>query len=384
MGFGDQLVELIEALDQGPNREPWLIVGSFLNPHDIAVYGFFSAHAPGQFDFFVDGTVPTIPEPPTFDEQLIANKKPICQESYRRTYGLALQPIINTAYYRQLYYQLQKNVDQQMLRVFTALQRSRFGDDTIVIFFSDHGELLGAHGKLHQKWYCAYEEVVHIPFIIHSKRLFRGRQSLDMLTSHVDLLPTMLGLAGIDANEVGNILRHDHTEVHPLVGRDLSPLLFGRHLASRAWEPIYFMTDDDVTKGLNQNNWFGWQYNSVIQPNHIETVVAALRTSTGVEIWKYSRYFDNTQFWTNPGVQDDVELEFGPQTPGWAGITAQVCATKTKTTPVPEEYELYNLTADPLELSNVSGNPSYLEQEQFMANLLVQQRSQKRLTPTVS
>ncbi|XOS91405.1 sulfatase-like hydrolase/transferase [Brevibacillus laterosporus] len=61
-----------------------------------------------------------------------------------------------------------------MLTVFEALTRSSFYDNTIVIFTSDHGDLLGAHGNLHQKWYCAYEEMLHVPFIIHNKKLFHS------------------------------------------------------------------------------------------------------------------------------------------------------------------------------------------------------------------
>jgi hypothetical protein len=46
---------------------------------------------------------------------------------------------------------------------------------------SDHGELLGAHGGLHQKWYCAYEEVVYVPFIVHNPVLFNKHSKVNML-----------------------------------------------------------------------------------------------------------------------------------------------------------------------------------------------------------
>ena len=48
-------------------------------------------------------------------------------------------------------------------------------------------------------------------------------------------------------------------------------------------EPIYFMTDDDVTRGLNQINVLGEPYKSVKQPNHIETVIAQLPTGDNNE-----------------------------------------------------------------------------------------------------
>jgi arylsulfatase A-like enzyme len=385
IGFADQVVELLDDLQYDWRTDPWLIVASFVNPHDIALYGFVSAHDVQDFKFTVDSTVPNIPPSPTDDEDLLANNKPRCQESYHNTYQEALQPTFDTAFYRQLYYQLQKNVDQQMLRVFTKLRNSRFYDNTIVIFLSDHGELLGSHGGLHQKWYCAYEEAIHVPIIIHNRRLFSGYQSVEMLTSHIDLLPTMLGLAGADINRIRNILSRDHAEAQPLVGRDLSPLILGQGDPERAEEPLYFMTDDDVTRGLDQVNWLGWKYNSVIQPNHVETVIATFEGSGGgKEIWKYSRYFDNPQFWTDPGVKDDVMVEIGPPNTVWGGIKAAVCDTIEKTTADADELEMYNVTVDPYEQNNLAGNPTYAARQQELAAILDQQRCQKRLSPSVA
>ncbi len=196
---------------------------SFVNPHDIALFGAFTELSP-LFNFEVDPTVPFIPKAPTANESL--NTKPAAQESYRIVYQQALQPLRDSLFYRQLYYSLQKQADQEMKKVFQALQNSIFYEDTIVIFLSDHGELLGAHGGLFQKWYNTYEESIHVPCIMHSPMLFSGRQGTDMLTSHVDVLPTMLGIAHINQEKIQEKLRGDHTEVHPLVGRNLSPLLY--------------------------------------------------------------------------------------------------------------------------------------------------------------
>ena len=74
----------------------------------------------------------------------------------------------------------------------------------------------------------------------------------------------------------------------------------------------------------------------------------------GEQIWKYSRYFDNPQFWSNPDAVDGVQPEFGPKLRVWAGIKGSLCVTVHKIRQVPDEYELYNLTADPLEESNLA------------------------------
>ncbi|WP_332699614.1 sulfatase-like hydrolase/transferase, partial [Halalkalibacter lacteus] len=83
-----------------------------------------------------------------------------------------------------------------MYKVFTALKKSIYYENTIVVFTADHGSLVGAHGGLFQKWHNAYEEAIHVPLIIHSPKRFANCQETDMLTSHVDIVPTLLGLAG--------------------------------------------------------------------------------------------------------------------------------------------------------------------------------------------
>ena len=386
--FAGEVVELIQALSfeaAEAEQAPWLIVASFVNPHDIAIYGALSKITP-TFKFELDDTVPPVPPPPTFRQPFTT--RPRCQRSYRRTFGEALQPLVETTFYRQLYYQLQKNVDRQIIRVLDSLYRSPFLQNTIVIFTADHGELLGAHGGLAQKWYCAFEEVLHVPLIFHHPVLFKGYRSEEMLTSHVDLLPTMLSLAGIKESEILDVLSLDHTEARPLAGRDLSPLILGKGEPERAGEPIYFMTDDDVTRGLDQHNFLGWDYNSVIQPNHIETVIASFPATEGggrQEIWKYSRYFDNPQFWTDPGQKDNVLRQFGKRTRIWGGIKGEICANTEKTEPVPEEYELYNVTTDPCETANLAdpryATPESRAMQKCLSVLLMQQCQQKRLAP---
>ena len=229
-----------------------------------------------RFFFEIDPTLPYIHSAPTHKELL--GTKPTAQGSYRITYPKALQPIINNVFYRQLYYSLQKKADEQMLKVFQALQDSCFYENTIVLFTSDHGELLGAHGGLYQKWYNMYEESIHVPLIIHSPALFQERKNTDMPTSHVDIIPTLLGLAGIDADQAEEKLSNNHNEVHPLVGRNLVPLIRGNEHFYRAYEPVYFMTDDDVTRGLNQTTFNRPALRIVVQPNHIEAVITMLKT----------------------------------------------------------------------------------------------------------
>ncbi|MEK8129037.1 sulfatase-like hydrolase/transferase [Paenibacillus filicis] len=378
-GYAEETVELLQALDRlhhdTGQEEPWLVVASFVNPHDIVLYGDLTAQLP-VFRFDV-GPMPEVPPPPTIHEDLLS--KPRCQASYRDIYPQALQPITDQSKYRKLYYQLQKNADRQMHKVFEALTHSSFYDNTIVIFTSDHGDLLGAHGQLYQKMYCAYEEVIHVPFLIYNRQLFPQPVQANTLTSHVDLLPTMLGLANIDIAEVQSRLQGQFSEARRLVGRNLTPLLREQHPLSIAEEPIYFMTDDEITRGQHQISPLGHPYPAVIQPNHIETVITFLYRHGKKELWKLSRYFDNPQFWSTPCVEDTT---YRPARDPDGKGTAWVEQSKTK--PCPDEYELYHLTEDPLETRNLA-HPAFAQQYpgilSRMLQVLEEQRRQKRLYP---
>lgn len=372
-GFAREAMELLEDLEREQKKTrsqlpPWLIVNSFVNPHDIVLFGL----AWEQFGYpYTKGWVPEIPPPETEKEDL--STKPQCQQSYVDVYPNMLMPQPTSETYRQFYYYLQKESDKHIQKVYKALENTSFFENTYVIFTSDHGEMLGAHGGMHQKWHNAYEEAIHVPLIISHHQLFKDPRNAQMLTSHVDLIPTLLGLAGIDASQAREALKRDHTEVRPLVGRDLSPVVLGKVDPDKSVEPLYFMTDDEISSGLHQTNQVtGKPYTSVIQPNHIESVIAVLKTGNNgeEEVWKYSRYFDNPQFWWKP-FQEDVSVNNGKVT--------------KNTKPLPSESEMYNVSADNLERGNLahsSNKSNELKKIQHkLQEMLKRERARKRLYP---
>lgn len=357
--YAREVIELIKRLDHQDAADksvskPWAIVASFVNPHDIAIFGAITRHLP-SFNFEIDNSVPHIPPAPTAHENL--DTKPKAQASYREVYPKLIQPLADTETYRRLYYSLQLKVDQEIFKVLKALQDSCFYEDTIIIYTSDHGDMLGAHGGLFQKWYVAYEEAIHVPLIIHIPKLIPKSKSVDVLTSHVDILPTILSLANIDTEKAMKELKKDHTEVHHPVGRDLTPLIFGKDKSTFEKEPVYFMTDDDPSRTLNHANPLGIPIEPVTQPCHLETVIVKLPTgrNNDLETWKYTRYFDNPQFWTNPGSEDKNDQE-KCTVPISTDTTCKLCVTSVKTSPVPDEIEMYNLTKDPTETKNLANS----------------------------
>jgi arylsulfatase A-like enzyme len=369
----DEVIALLKRLDQdeNENKQPWLTVCSFLNPHDIAMFGAIALTQGLRYNF---SSVPHVPEAPTQGEDLSA--KPTCHQSYVDAWGkiVAPQPWIEAQ--RRFYYQLQRTVDDQIGRVLGALRATHASENTIVVFTSDHGDMLGAHGGMHQKWHNAYEETVHIPFVISSP-LFQGGRRESIPTSRADLLPTLLGLAGIDPEEALKRVAASHTEARPLVGRDLSGVIRGT--AERPSDPVLFTTDDEISEGSAKpgspmQRWARklGTYEEVVQPNHIETVIAKVDVDGEEHLVKLSSYHDNPQFWTVPGVRDERLHK-------WKKIV-------TVTEPAPDEYELYDLTRDPLEQRNLA-HPSNADDRSRkllgrMHQLLVEQLAAKRLVPT--
>jgi choline-sulfatase len=397
VGYAEQVQSLIQQLDHDRSDSPWLIVSSFVNPHDITLWGLDANVANLGFEFDIEeGVVPEDLFDPELFEQTVNDDlatKPSAQASYQASYAKWLQPILDDPatlerYYRY-YYQLHKNVDEQMGTVLQTLLASRFKNNTYILFLSDHGDLLGSHHEMHQKWYTAYDEALRVPLIVWNAKRISGPRTVETLTSHIDILPTLLGLAGIDQDAVLQTLVPNHSDALPLVGRDLSALVLGETDPDNIGDPLYFMTDDDPSRGLNQDNWTGIEYNSVIQPNHVETVIARL----GGEVWKYSRYFDNPQFWSTPGVPND------PDDPNYPNVDDVVSLNKiplptddgvyeipyqvsVKHTPVPDEFEMYNVSQDPMELNNLYNDQIHSANQVILAQLLEQQRCAKRTTPS--
>ncbi len=84
-------------------------------------------------------------------------------------------------------------LDKCIGRVLAALDHAGMLDDSLVIFTSDHGEMLGSH-RLFQKM-CCYEEAVRVPAIVKPPGKTSARR-VSELTHHLDLTATMLDAAG--------------------------------------------------------------------------------------------------------------------------------------------------------------------------------------------
>ncbi|HEV2815633.1 MAG TPA: sulfatase-like hydrolase/transferase [Allosphingosinicella sp.] len=177
-------------------------------------------------------------------------------------FQLAEDPQANCLLFLQLYAWLHAVVDKHVAAVLTALEESGQADNTIVLFLADHGEYGAAHGMMIEKWYTAYQEALHVPVIVRFPGGDAAPAQLDALTSHIDILPTILGLARVtpeQRREIAIELAHVRP-VPPLPGVDLTPIIENA-LAGGADMPVVepdgevregvlFITDDEITAPL--------------------------------------------------------------------------------------------------------------------------------------
>lgn len=114
------------------------------------------------------------------------------------------------------YYAFTSMIDAQIGRLLDCLERLELFEETVVVFAADHGETLGSHGGLEDKGFHHFEEIMHVPLIVRFPNGQWANTNREELVSLLDLYPTFLDIAGVDASS---------TDVH---GRSLEPLLDGR------------------------------------------------------------------------------------------------------------------------------------------------------------
>jgi len=112
------------------------------------------------------------------------------------------------------YYGSCSALDHEMGRLIRFLDENDLADNTLLVFTSDHGDMLGSHGLFYKE--KPEEESMHIPLYMSLPGRIRGRQSVETLASSVDLTPTILELCGL-------------RPYAGIAGRDISGAVLGRN-----------------------------------------------------------------------------------------------------------------------------------------------------------
>ena len=120
--------------------------------------------------------------------------------------------------------------DELVGRLVASLRETGRLDDTLLIVTSDHGEALGDHGEdVHG--YFVYESTLRVPLVIRGPGVKAGTR-LDGVARTVDLFPTLVGMANLDAagmpasgRSLAAALRGEKTDDQPSFAESLVPLL---------------------------------------------------------------------------------------------------------------------------------------------------------------
>ena len=160
----DALTDMtLSYLDSYEQEEPLFLVLSIEPPH-------FPLEAPEEFMRFNPNSLqirPNFADSPQMREQLAT------------------------------YYAMIENLDWNIGRVLDRLScLPKFQNNTLTVYFSDHGDFMGSHGAINRKEY-PHQESVRIPTIFHFPTQLPAQPNRNDLFSLVDLLPTTLGLIDI-------------------------------------------------------------------------------------------------------------------------------------------------------------------------------------------
>ena len=199
-----------------PKSKPYLMVASFMQPHDICHWGNARAdRMPPDLGLPFERLRSQLPDlPPNHTCEPEAPEA--LARRVVRTYSEDMW-----RYYLYLYARMVEMLDADVGRLLNAVEAAGELQDTVIVFTSDHGDGRGRH--LHvSKWY-PYEEAVKVPMIVSCPgRVKEGQRDTAHLVSGLDVMPTLCDCAGIAPPEGCG-------------GLSLRPLLEGREAPWRTF-----------------------------------------------------------------------------------------------------------------------------------------------------
>jgi iduronate 2-sulfatase len=191
--------------------------------------GYFKPHLPfcapkKYWDLYRREDIPLSPNPLRNTDVPDYSVKPHELASYSGPHDKdgAILPNDRARTLRHAYFACVSYIDAQIGRLLTELDRLGQRDNTIIMFWSDHGWHLGDHGIWGKE--TTYERATHAPLIVSAPGMTNAGQDCSALVEYVDMFPTLAELAG----EVPP----DHLE-----GTSMTPLLEN---PARAWKKAAF------------------------------------------------------------------------------------------------------------------------------------------------
>jgi choline-sulfatase len=179
----------LHDLARGADARPWCLTVSFTHPHDpyVARRRFWDLYAD------CDQLEPRVPAIPYADHD--PHSRRLLDASDWRRFTITDEHIRRS---RRAYFANISYLDEKIGELLAVLERTRQNDRTIVLFVSDHGDMLGERGL----WFkmSFYEGSARVPLLMAAPGLPPAR--IEAPVSTLDVLPTLADLAGIDLAEI--------------------------------------------------------------------------------------------------------------------------------------------------------------------------------------
>ncbi|HXE10877.1 MAG TPA: sulfatase-like hydrolase/transferase [Bryobacteraceae bacterium] len=181
----------IQFIQQERGYSPWLMSVNIFQPHSpfLPTEEYLNRYDPAQMPL------------PKYREGELATKSSYARTDHRAAYGGRSLSFADTddLTHRRItaaYFAMIEQADHAVGRMLDALQKTGQDQNTIVIYSSDHGEMLGDHG-IYLKGPYFYEPLIRVPLIIRWPKGYKAGLKVDALVEEVDLAPTLLEAAGI-------------------------------------------------------------------------------------------------------------------------------------------------------------------------------------------
>jgi arylsulfatase A-like enzyme len=223
-----------EPLQLQRQDKPWFLALNLVNPHDVM---FYNTDAPGSAPVQDIGHLMDInrepphslyqrkwdmPLPGSRNEAWDYQGRPRAHYDYQYSRRILVGQFPNEddrwQRLQDYYLNCISDCDRHLERVLLELDELGLAENTIVIMTSDHGELAGAHA-MHGKGATAFKEQLHVPlWVRHPANSANAGRQCNSLTSHLDIVPTILSMAGVRREQL-------QKKAPDLKGHDLSSLL---------------------------------------------------------------------------------------------------------------------------------------------------------------
>lgn len=134
------------------------------------------------------------------------------------------------------YYACITGVDENVGRIVDALKQNGLSDNTIVVFTSDHGDMMGIHRHIGKNIY--YEEAMRVPVIISWPRKIQPRKDDKLMIAFADLYPSLLSLMGFRREIPASVQTFD-------LSKEILTGKAGKEIA----QPYYYVQFDNPASG---------------------------------------------------------------------------------------------------------------------------------------